>query len=64
MSDQDPDPDPHWCGSLDQDSHLDKSWIRIRIDTNADPQHWNQVGYFDPFTPAVKRTILKEYQHR
>jgi hypothetical protein len=30
----DPDPDPN----------CDKSWIRIRIETNADPQHWLGLG--------------------
>ncbi len=42
-SDQDPDPDPHWFGSLDSDLIEIKSWIRIRIDPNADPQPWYTV---------------------
>jgi hypothetical protein len=33
--------DPHWVGSLDPDlePYRVKSWIRIRIETNADPLH-------------------------
>ncbi len=35
--------DPYWLGSLDTvpEPHWDKSWIRIRIrnETNEDPQH-------------------------
>jgi hypothetical protein len=39
--------DPHWFGSLDAACirilmrFEKKSWIRIRIETNADPQHWS-----------------------
>jgi hypothetical protein len=35
--------DPHgslWFGYLYLDRIYIKSWIRIRIETNADPQHW------------------------
>jgi hypothetical protein len=31
--------DPHWFGSLDLDHIAVKSWLWIRIETNADPKH-------------------------
>jgi hypothetical protein len=33
---------PHKSGYLEPDlnPHWGKSWIRIRIETNADPQNW------------------------
>jgi hypothetical protein len=43
MSDQ--DPDPHWFGSLVQDPHWDKRWIKVRIETKADPRHWFYLSY-------------------
>jgi hypothetical protein len=34
-------PNPHWGKQLDldPDPHWVNGWIRIRIETNADPQH-------------------------
>ncbi len=51
----DQNPDPHWFGSLDLDSHWGKkswirievkSWIRIRTETNADPKQWQFWSFF------------------
>jgi hypothetical protein len=48
-SDMDPDTDPHWFGSLDPDPDLNsrrvKSWIRIRIETNADPKQCTGIQF-------------------
>jgi hypothetical protein len=42
--------DLHWFGSLDPDPDLDphwgKSWIRNRIETNADPKHRFVTGSY------------------
>jgi hypothetical protein len=41
-SDQDPDPGPHWFGSLDPVQIQINSWgpDPDRIENNADTQHW------------------------
>ncbi len=47
----------------DQDPHIEKSWIRIRIciETNADPQHWCKVivrirtNFYQEIFPKVKK---------
>jgi hypothetical protein len=31
---------PHEYGSLETDPLKKKSWIQIRIEATADPQHW------------------------
>jgi hypothetical protein len=37
----DHDPDPDWFGFLEKVPHWSqKSWIPIRIETNADSQRW------------------------
>jgi hypothetical protein len=37
----DQDPDPHWFGSLRIRIRIEvKNWIRIRIETLADPKQW------------------------
>jgi hypothetical protein len=42
LANSDQDPDPRWSGSRIRISIEIKSWIRIRIETNADTQHWQK----------------------